>query len=209
MLADIHPQRLAPTEYLDWEAQQSVKYEYINGEVYAMTGGTLPHNSIAVNLVSALKTHLRGKGCKVFMADAKVEISDQGPYFYPDLVVSCHPQDQKARKVIQYPTLIIEVLSPSTAGFDRGHKFKFYRRLKTLQEYILVDAETLSVECYRRNQQGKWELTAYPPDTDLPTEQETEVEFSSLNFRCPLALIYEDIELSEPSIRLISQPEAD
>lgn len=123
-----------PEEYLVWEAEQPVKHEYIDGEPYAMTSGTLPHNDIAVNLMSALRNKLRGTVCKVHVADAKVKIAAKRPYFYPDLVVSCDERDRRATDAIHYPKLIIEVLSPSTAGFDRGDKFKFYRRIPTLQE---------------------------------------------------------------------------
>jgi Uma2 family endonuclease len=187
---------MSPQEYLAWEEEQPLKYEYIYGEAYAMTGGTLPHNSIAVNITTALRTHLRGKGCKVFMADAKVSVSEKGPYFYPDVVVSCEERDRRALKMVQYPCLILEVLSPGTEGYDRGDKFKFYRRLKTLQEYVLVDAEKLSVECYRLNERGKWELTAYPLDDLSIDEQDTDVQFTSIDFLCPISLIYEDIELN-------------
>ncbi|WP_009632328.1 Uma2 family endonuclease [Synechocystis sp. PCC 7509] len=88
MIAQRHPQLMTPSEYLAWEELQPPKYEYINGEVFAMTGGILPHNSIAINLTSALKNHLRGSGCKVFMADAKVGISQNGPFHYPDVMVT-------------------------------------------------------------------------------------------------------------------------
>jgi Uma2 family endonuclease len=135
-------------EYLAWETEQPIKYEYVNyeyvnGQVYAMAGGTLPHNDIAVNLTSALRAFLRGTGCKVRMADAKVRVSAAGPYFYPDLVVSCDDRDQRAIEAISYPKCIVEVLSPSTAaGFDRGDKFRYYRRISTLEEYLLlIDAE--------------------------------------------------------------------
>lgn len=141
MIASPDHRPMSPQEYLAWEEEQPLKYEYIYGEAYAMTGGTLPHNSIAVNITTALRTHLRGKGCKVFMADAKVSVSEKGPYFYPDVVVSCEERDRRALKMVQYPCLILEVFSPGTEGYDRGDKFKFYRRLKTLQEYVLVDAE--------------------------------------------------------------------
>lgn len=134
MIAEPNNGLMSPETYLEWEAQQPLKYEYIQGQAYAMTGGTLPHNDIAVNLTAALKPFLRGKGCKVRMADAKVGITEQGPYFYPDIVVSCDQRDRKALKVIRYPQLIVEVLSPGTEGFDRGDKFKFYRRIQTLQE---------------------------------------------------------------------------
>ena len=134
MIANVTTQWMPPDAYLAWEAEQPVKHEYINGQVYAMTGGTLPHNDIAVNLTTILKTALRGRGCKVRMADAKVKVSERGPYFYPDVVVSCDDRDRRAITAIAYPTLIIEVLSPSTAAFDRGDKFKFYRQIPTLQE---------------------------------------------------------------------------
>jgi Uma2 family endonuclease len=199
MIATPNHRPMSPQEYLAWEEEQPLKYEYIHGEAYAMTGGTLSHNSIAVNITTALRTHLRGKGCKVFMADAKVSVSEQGPYFYPDVVVSCEERDRRALQMVQYPCLIIEVLSPGTEGYDRGDKFKFYRRLKTLQEYVLVDAEKLSVECYRLNERGKWELTAYPLDDLSLDKQNIDVQFTSIDFQCPIALIYEDIELGDSS----------
>jgi Uma2 family endonuclease len=200
MIASPDHRPMSPQEYLAWEEEQPLKYEYIYGEAYAMTGGTLPHNSIAVNITTALRTHLRGKGCKVFMADAKVSVSEKGPYFYPDVVVSCEERDRRALKMVQYPCLILEVLSPGTEGYDRGDKFKFYRRLKTLQEYVLVDAEKLGVECYRLNERGKWELTAYPLDDLSTDEQDRDVQFTSIDFLCPISLIYEDIELNARSV---------
>ncbi|MGB3692985.1 MAG: Uma2 family endonuclease [Spirulinaceae cyanobacterium] len=103
MIAQLQTQPMSPQEYLKWEEQQPLKYEYINGEIYAMTGGTIPHNDIALNLASALKNHLQGKGCKVQIADAKVGISTSGPFHYPDVMVSCDSQDRKARKIIHHP----------------------------------------------------------------------------------------------------------
>jgi Uma2 family endonuclease len=191
MIAQPKFQFMTPQEYLEWEEQQPIKYEYINGEVFAMTGGILPHNSIAVNLTSALKNHLRGKGCKVFMADAKVGVSQNGPFHYPDVMVSCDPQDQKARKVIYHPCLIVEVLSPGTEGFDRGKKFRHYRQIESLKEYVLIEADRMNVECYRINEKGKWELTAY--SLDETNTDEIEVELTSVDFRCPMSLLYEDV----------------
>jgi Uma2 family endonuclease len=195
MIANVHPTFMTPDEYVAWEAAQPSKYEYVEGNVYAMTGGTLPHNDIAVNLTSALRTALRGTGCKVRMADAKVKISENGPYFYPDIVVSRDDRDLHAIDAVRYPILIVEVLSPTTAGFDRGDKFKFYRRLSTLQEYVLIDAEQVSVDCYRKGVTGKWELTAYPEDATEPNNPI--LQLLSLNFTCPLALVYEEIELPQ------------
>jgi Uma2 family endonuclease len=117
-----------------------------------MTGGSLPHNAISLNLASALKNHLRGKGCKVFMADAKVGISHSGPFHYPDVMVTCDSRDQTARRVVYYPCLIVEVLSPGTEHLDQGRNFRNYRRIDTLSEYVLIEAETMNVDCDRLNE---------------------------------------------------------
>jgi len=197
MIAQPQFKFMTPQEYLDWEEQQPIKYEYMKGEVFAMTGGILPHNSIAINLTSALKNHLRGKGCKVFMADAKVGVSQNGPFHYPDVMVSCDPQDQKARKIIYHPCLIVEVLSPGTEAFDRGQKFRNYRQIESLKEYVLIEADRLNVECYRINEKGKWELTAYSLETKTANDTELEVDFPCVDFRCPISLIYEDVVFPE------------
>lgn len=192
MIASQESMRLSPAAYLDWEAQQPQKYEYLHGEAYGMTGGTLAHNDIAVNLTTLLRNHLRGKGCKVRMADAKVGITEKGPFFYPDVLVTCDSQDWKAKQIVQHPCLIIEVLSPGTEGFDRGEKFKHYRRLDSLKEYVLVNANSLGIEIYRLNDQQKWELTPYFPEENSTS---LAVEFTSIQFECPLEAIYEDVEL--------------
>lgn len=197
MIAQPQHQLMTPQEYLEWEEQQPVKYEYINGEVFAMTGGTIPHNDIALNLASNLKNYLRGKGCKVQMADAKVGVSSHGPFHYPDVIVSCDPRDQRARKVIYHPCLIVEVLSPSTEAFDRGQKFRHYRRIDTLKEYVLIEAEKMNVECYRLNENGKWELTSYSVEETTQDGTELKVHLTSINFLCPISLLYEDVVFPE------------
>ena len=121
---------MSPEEFLKWEEQQDIKYEYINGEVFAMTGGTIPHTTIALNLAAGLKNHLRGGKCRPFMADAKVGISGNGPFHYPDVMVSCDQRDKQAIKFIQFPCLIVEVLSPSTEAYDRGGSFSNIEGLK-------------------------------------------------------------------------------
>mgnify|MGYP001058904050 CR=1 FL=1 len=186
MFASQEINRMTPQEYLEWEEKQEYKHEYLDGEVLAMAGGTLPHNSIAVNLTSALRNHLRGKGCKVFMADAKLGVSEKGPFFYPDVMVTCDSRDLSSRKIVNHPCLVVEVLSPGTQGYDRGPKFAQYRRLETLQEYVLIDTETKSVECYRLNDRHKWELTHYFVDETTPGRNRTR----SANDKYRLSLFY-------------------
>jgi Uma2 family endonuclease len=191
MVVNIDRSFMSPSEYLAWEEEQAFRHEYLNGEVYAMTGGTMPHNEVATNLVAMLKTHLRGKGCKVFINDIKVQLSTKGPYLYPDVVVTCKSEDFRSQKLISHPRLIIEVLSPGTEGYDRGEKFKQYRQMPSLQEYVLIDPRQINIECYRLNERNKWELTPYISEdiADL-----TMVEFPSIEFECSIASIYEDVE---------------
>ncbi|NEQ72086.1 MAG: Uma2 family endonuclease [Okeania sp. SIO2C9] len=178
--------RLTPQEYLEWEVQQPLRYEYFNGEVFAMAGGTLPHADIALNLATLLRELFRGR-CKVRNSDAKVGITDEGPFTYPDLSISCDERDRTARQFIRYPCVIIEVLSPSTEAYDRGGKFALYRRLSTLQEYVLVSSETKTVEIFRRDAVGEWRFIPY-------SEGDT-IELMSLGITLSLNAIYEDVFL--------------
>ncbi|MBW4512046.1 MAG: Uma2 family endonuclease [Scytonematopsis contorta HA4267-MV1] len=152
---------MTPEEYLSWEPTQDLRYEYVSGKVFAMTGGTKPHNRIALNLATALDSHLADKGCEVFIADVKLQLSSKGPYRYPDVMVTCDPRDKENNKFVEYPCLIVEVLSPSTEAKDRGSKFKKYRQLETLKEYVLIQPEQIGVECFRKNEQGLWVLYSY------------------------------------------------
>lgn len=143
-------------EYLVWEPQQEMRHEYARGAVYAMTGGTVPHNDVAINLLTALLPQVRSQGCRINMADVKLQIDAANLYYYPDLMVSCDPRDLNAQRFIQFPKLIVEVLSPGTAAKDRGDKFKDYQTIPSLQEYLLVSSETMSAECYRRGEGRMW-----------------------------------------------------
>jgi len=199
MIASSDRIRLSPAAYLEWEAQQPIKYEYLQGEAYAMTGGTLAHNAIALNIATALRTALRGSGCRPFMSDAKVGVTNKGPFFYPDVLVTCDEADRTAKTLVQHPCLIIEVLSPGTEGYDRGEKFKQYRKIESLQEYVVVEAESMGVEIYRLNAAKKWELTPYFLERNGSTES-LMVDFVSVDFQCAIAAIYEDIDFpTEPT----------
>lgn len=187
MIASPDRHYLAPEAYLDWEAQQDLKYEYLAGEAYAMVGGTIPHNAIAVNLIAALRNQVRGGLCRVLAADAKVRITEQGPFFYPDVLVTCDGHDRQAIKFVEFPCLVVEVLSRSTEAYDRGAKFSQYRRLASLQEYVLISSEQISVDIFRLNERGRWELTPYVAgDT---------IQLVSLDFEFPIDLLYEEVEL--------------
>jgi Uma2 family endonuclease len=193
MIARLNFTPMSPQEYLEWEATQDLRYAYVEGQVLAMTGGTIPHNQIALNVAAALKAHLRGRGCLVVMADVKVEISQRGPYHYPDVMVSCDERDRDALKLIRYPSLIVEVLSPSTADYDRGDKFTHYRQLSTLQEYVLISADRVSVDRYRRISARRWDLQTY-------LEAET-LDLTSIDWRVSIELLYEEVRLAQAEER--------
>ncbi len=197
----------SPAEFLAWEAQQPWRHEYLNGRVYARADSTLDHNTIAGNFVIALKRHLRGTSCRVFISEVQVYVSKKGPYFYPDLVVSCDPRDLRSRQAIQYPCLIAEVLSPGTAEFDRDQKFQQYARMESLKEYVLISSDRPALDRYYRPDGAApnfWEFTRYgaiefDPNTLTPDEQqrallEMSFELQSLGFSDTLAMIYEEVQ---------------
>ena len=186
MVATHQTPHLSPQDYFEWEAQQQLRYEYFDGEVYAMTGGSLPHADIALNIATILRSYLQGR-CKVRNSDAKVGITDDGPFVYPDVSVTCDERDRSAQKFSRYPCLIVEVVSPGTEAYDRGGKFTLYRRLETLKEYVLVGSETKTVEVFRRDDEGVW--------TFIPYSKGAEVELTSLSVTLPMDAIYEDVAL--------------
>ena len=174
-------------EYFLWELDQDFRYEYIDGEVFAMAGATIPHNDIALNFYTALYPHLRSRGCRANVSDVKVQVNAKNSYFYPDIIVSCDRQDINARKFMQNPKLIVEVLSPSTSSRDRGEKFRYYLTMPSLQEYLLVDSEKISVERYCRGEGRMWLYYPYiAGDT---------ITLSSIEFELPIELLYEGVGL--------------
>lgn len=188
-----HPS-LTPQAYFEWEAQQELRYEYFDGDVFAMAGGSLPHADIALNIASLLRSQLRG-GCKVRNSDAKVGITDNGPFVYPDVSVSCdervhevsQDENRTAQKFSRYPCLIVEVISPGTEAYDRGGKFALYRRLKTLQEYVLVGSESKTVEIFRRDAEGTWAF--------IPHQENDEIQLMSTGITFSMAEIYASVVL--------------
>ncbi len=151
---------MSAEEYLVWEPTQEERYEYWDGEVVMMSGATRNHNRISANFFKLLDDALVDRTCEVYIVDVKVQVEPGQKYFYPDVVVTCDERDTDPQ-LVQFPCLIIEVLSPSTEAADRGKKFAKYRQSPTLQEYVLVQVAQPIVEVFRRNEQGKWVLSEY------------------------------------------------
>ncbi len=180
---------LTPEEYLEGEALAEEKHEYVHGEVYAMAGAEDAHVIVSLNVALAMKTHLRGSGCRLYASDMRVCINENDAYFYPDVMVTCDADDRKRKTMKQSPVLVVEVLSASTEAYDRGEKFSLYRQLESLQEYVLIDPHKYQLEVFRLNKQNRWELFSF-------SGEDITVEFASIGLQCPLVDIYEDVDFS-------------
>ena len=172
-------------EYLALEARSPVRHEYIAGEIFAMTGASIRHNIIALNIATALRTHLRGTPCRALMEGVKLYLKKERSYFYPDVMVTCEPRllelDAQVQ-VVDSPVLIVEVLSPSTEGIDRREKLRAYRTLPSLKEYAMVSQDECRVELHRRRGDIGWDIITFEPgDT---------VELASVELALPIADVY-------------------
>ena len=146
------------TDYLVWESGQLERHEFLDGEVFAMAGAEDRHVTVSMNLAFALRQHLSGSPCRTFMSDMRLQVAAANSYFYPDVLVTCSALDLASPMVKTEPKLIAEVLSPSTAAYDRGLKFSHYRSLASLEEYLVIDLDTRSTDCYRKGADGLWVL---------------------------------------------------
>lgn len=147
-------------EYLQFENDSVEKHEFYNGEVFSMAGASPRHNKIFSNLFGKLAHRLTGKPCQPYGSDMRIHIPENTLFTYPDISIICGdivPSEKDKSTVIQ-PVVLIEILSPSTKDYDRGGKFKFYRDIPTLKEYILIDSESINMESFRINTALHWEL---------------------------------------------------
>lgn len=177
-------------DYLAGEAVSLLKHEYVDGEVFAMAGASEEHATIALNLASLLRVHVRGSPCRVYMTDMKLHVERARAFFYPDVFVTCDPADAAEPLAKQRAGVVIEVLSESTEAYDRGAKFANYRQLPSLEEYVLIDSRTRSVEVFRRHPEG-WILQPVPDDGRL--------RLATLGFECTVDAIYEDVHFTRPA----------
>src|SRR5258708_5280403 len=183
-----HPQTMTVEEYFQLEENDpDTRYEYIDGHVYAMAGGTADHDTVKSNLQRILWNLLRGNPCRVYSSDMKVYVSETR-YFHPDVIVTCDPKDRERTQPIRSPRLIIEILSPSTELTDRTWKLKNYRAHPTIEEYVLADSRSPKVEVYRKKN-GLWIYDAF--------ENDDEITFHSLGLHLSLADIYADVEFED------------
>jgi Uma2 family endonuclease len=178
---------LTVDDYLAGEAVSPFKHEYVDGEVFAMAGASEGHVTIALNLASLLRAHVRGSPCRVYMADMKLRVELARAFFYPDVFVTCDPADAAEPLAKRRAGVVIEVVSESTEAYDRGAKFASYRQLPSLDEYVLIDSRSRAVEVFRRHPEG-WILQPVPDDGRL--------RLATLGFECTVDAIYEDVHFA-------------
>lgn len=192
MLAKLTPTDYVwPEEYLAGEELATEKHEYLNGFVYPcnMAGAGDAHVKISLNAAALIKTHLRGSGCSTYISDMRVKVNAKDKaWFYPDVMVTCDPDDYERNTIKHNPVLVVEVMSPSTRDYDRGDKFVVYRQLASLREYVLIDPNEYAVEVFRLNAHQRWELFTY-------NGADTVAELTSISFQCALQDLYEDVGL--------------
>jgi Uma2 family endonuclease len=179
-------------EYLELDRNAlDTRYEFIDGVVTMMAGGTADHSTISINVISALRGLLRGNQRRVYNSDLRVRPT-QSRYVYPDASISCNVEDRGQIDIIQSPCVVIEVLSPSTEAYDRGRKFAYYRACPTLQEYVLVDTQRQAVDLYRRATDNLWTLHPFGPGETIMLK--------SINVSIPIDAFYENVTFPEDTL---------
>ncbi|MDX2302590.1 MAG: Uma2 family endonuclease [Microscillaceae bacterium] len=179
-------------EYLYWEERTESKHEYHNGEVIAMAGGKVNHNTVCLNITSELRLALRGKSCRPFNSENKVWIAHRNRFYYPDAFVICGEIQfyEDRQDIVTNPVLIFEVLSESTESLDRGEKFKQYMSLASFQEYVLVNPESVWAEVFYRKSADEWQYVVYRNLQDT-------LHLQSIDVHIPLAELYEQVSFEE------------
>ena len=179
-------QKMTMAEFLVWEEAQPDRHEFHRGETFAMVGGAARHNRVILNLASRIGELLDGTPCQVFAESMKVQIAEG--ILYPDVLVTCGKAEAGDEKIITDPKLVIEVLSPSTKGYDQRDKFALYRGLPSLLEYALIDPATRQVEVFTLGDAGRWMFTDQTRGSDLV--------LTSIGLTLPLALVFKGVEAS-------------
>jgi Uma2 family endonuclease len=183
--------RFTPEEYFAWEEKQLEKYEYIDGEVYAMSGGSVNHGRIAIKFTAMFDAHLDNSSCITGNSDIKINIVDINNYTYPDVSVTCDDRDKTTSQYFTYPCLIVEVLSDSTEAYDRGGKFRMYRKNPVLQDYLLVSSTKIEMDLYHKKDTGEWIIINY--------KEGDAVELKSINLSFPIEQVYRGLILTPES----------
>lgn len=183
-------EKLTVEEYLQFEKKSVQKHEYFKGEVFAMAGAGARHNVIFSNIFGELAYRLKGNPCRPYGSDLRIHIPENTLFTYPDISIVCGviiPSETDEDTAI-LPTVLVEILSPAMKDYDRGGKFRLYRDIPTLKEYILIDSESINIEIFRMNSQEHWELEEHRSIDDT-------LVIPTVDLSLPLKEIYEGTKL--------------
>ena len=181
---------LTVEEYLTYEKESPIKHEYVNGQIYAMAGTSVPHNRLAGNLFSRLDNHLAEATCQPFISDIKV-MTSESQFYYPDVVVACDTADADPY-LRREPVLIVEVSSPSTERIDRNEKLPAYKRIPSVKEIVFVAQDRVRVEIFRRQGEAFWQ-------TEVLTEMEDTLNLQSVGLTLTVAQVYRRVKFEQPN----------
>ena len=190
-MASLPTPSFTPQQYLDLERRADYKSEYFSGQIFAMAGASIAHNTLTFNIAQILGPQLHGRTCRAFVNDLRVRVNVTGLYTYPDAVAVCGEMlfDDKHGDTLTNPSVIVEVLSPSTELYDRGEKFAHYRKLASLSDYVLISQDKMRVEHYTRQDTNHWLLS-------VATEASEVLVLASMDCTLTLAAIYENVEFA-------------
>lgn len=175
--------------YLEEERKALNKSEYYKGEIFAMAGATKEHNKIVASIILAIGQNLNGKSCSFFPSDLRIHNTENSLYTYPDVTIVCGEEEYADEEfdTLLNPTVLFEVLSPSTEDYDRGTKFKLYRSIPSLKNYILISSTEYAAEIYTRIENDEWRL-------HTAKEKDAHIHISAIDFNLPLKDIYAQVE---------------
>ena len=188
-------------EYIEFEEKSDIRHEFHKGHLYPMDATTVAHNQVKQNTVALLSPVFRKRGCMVVDETIKLQLVENGKYVYPDIMMTCDDNDKNALYIIRHPSLIVEVLSKSTADYDKGSKFDFYQTLPSVQYYLLIESRWQKIELYSRTEKKNfWTYQRFSEPTEI-------IEFPKLNFQFTFDEIYQNLNIPQPLYYVIDENE--
>ncbi|MEO8713068.1 MAG: Uma2 family endonuclease, partial [Parafilimonas sp.] len=184
--------KMSPSQFLEWERKQEYKHEYVNGEVFAMSGASYNHNNIASNIIGSIWNYLKGKSCNIFGSDLRISVKWRDSYFYPDAIIVCdEPEfdDEKIKDTLKNPAVIFEILSSSTEDYDIGRKQMYYMQIESLQQYIIIDSQKMHVRVItKREEERTWKFDEF-------SNTEDKIFIEPIQFEITVGDLYKGVKL--------------
>jgi Uma2 family endonuclease len=176
-------------EYIEFEENSEIRHEFHEGHLYPIEATSIPHNRVIQNAIALMRPVFLKRGCILTHENVKLQIIEKGKYVYPDIMLSCHEKDKNSLFIMRHPSLIVEVLSKSTADYDKGTKFSYYQTLHSIQYYLLIESRWQSIELYSRTENKKiWTYQSFTEPSEI-------IEFPKLDFQMSVDEIYQDLNI--------------